>query len=115
MTKIYMLILLENGETLTHIGGSNLQKYTFYGDYFSDTHLFGGKYFSKVHPKPFGDWGLENLPVPGTEHFLGTFYFFIKPVFFFVMVANSPHYSPYFKSTCPSDHNVIFSFAPPSS
>ncbi len=24
------------------------------------------------------------------------------------MVANSPHYSPYFKSSCPSDHNVIF-------
>ncbi len=24
------------------------------------------------------------------------------------MVANSPHYSPYFKSTCPSDQNVIF-------
>ncbi len=22
------------------------------------------------------------------------------------MVANSPHYSPYFKSTCPSEHNV---------
>ncbi len=27
---------------------------------------------------------------------------------------NSPHYWPYFKSTCPSDHNVIFIFASPS-
>ncbi len=26
--------------------------------------------------KPFGDWGLEILPVPGTEHFLGTFFNF---------------------------------------
>ncbi len=24
------------------------------------------------------------------------------------MLANSPHYSPYFKSTSPSDHDVIF-------
>ncbi len=31
------------------------------------------------------------------------------------MVANSPHYSPYFKSTCSSDHNIICFLAPPSS
>ncbi len=31
------------------------------------------------------------------------------------MVANSPHYSPYFKSTCLSDHNVIFLFGSPCS
>ncbi len=31
------------------------------------------------------------------------------------MVANSPHYSPYYKSSCPSDHNVIIFFAPPIS
>ncbi len=33
--------------------------------------------------EPFGDWILEIVPVPGTEHFLGTFYLFlIKPVFY---------------------------------
>ncbi len=33
----------------------------------------------------------------------------IKPVFYlFVMIANSPHYSPYFKRSCPPGHNVIF-------
>ncbi len=54
--------------------------------------------------------GLEILPVPGTEHFLGTFFIFLLNNLLFVMVANSPHYSPYFKSTCPSDNNVIFYF-----
>ncbi len=31
------------------------------------------------------------------------------------MEANSPHYSLYFKNTCPSDHNIIYFFAQPSS
>ncbi len=64
--------------------------------------------YSQPLESSFGEWGLEILPVPGTEHFLQTFIYFIKPVFLFVMVANSPHYSPYVKSTCTSDHNVIF-------
>ncbi len=57
-------------------------------------------------------WGL------GTGHFtsprdwalFGNFFFFLINQPLFVMVANSPHYSPYFKSTCPSDHNVIYVF-----
>ncbi len=32
----------------------------------------------------FEDWRLEILQVPGTEHFLGTFYFLIKPVLLIV-------------------------------
>ncbi len=29
-----------------------------------------------VNNYPFGDWGPDILPVPGTEPFLGTFIFF---------------------------------------
>ncbi len=64
---------------------------------------------------PLGTAGLYILPVLGTVQFWGTFYFFNSTSLLFVMVANSPHYSPYIKSSCPPDRNVIIIFALPSS
>ncbi len=81
-----------------------------------NTHHFVYKIPLKSMLKRLTLWGLGtwNFTSPRDYALFGDFLFF-QTSLLFVIVANSPHYSPYCKSTCPSDHNVIFCFAPPSS
>ncbi len=63
---------------------------------------------------PLGTGDLKFYQSPGLSTFWGLPFFLRKPVLLIVMVPNSHHYSPLFKSSWPPDNNVIIFVAPPS-